>query len=76
MHGDRLHWRGPAPPTDLLDDLRKHKVDVLSLLATEAPLRVVNAQAATAVAAGSDTRNARRLTELERKIALARLGSN
>lgn len=30
--GDRLRWRGPRPPSDLLADLRAHKAELLVLL--------------------------------------------
>jgi hypothetical protein len=30
--GNRLRWRGPQPPPDLLTDLRAHKAEVLALL--------------------------------------------
>lgn len=42
-HGDRLRWRGPQPPNDLLHDLAHHKVEVLALLAAEAALNAANA---------------------------------
>ena len=36
--GDRLRWRGPSPSRGLLDELRRHKADILHLLTLRAAL--------------------------------------
>jgi hypothetical protein len=72
-HGDRLRWRGPQPPTDLLHDLAHHKAEVLALLAAEAAMNMGDAPTGTASASGSDAPNGWGLTETEHTAALARL---
>jgi hypothetical protein len=71
VHGDRLHWRGPRPPTDLLAELSAHKAGVLVLLAAEAELDTVGMPSGTAKAPVSETRNVWGMTEAERRAALA-----
>jgi hypothetical protein len=56
--GDRIHWRGPRPPEDLLAELLAHKPELLALLAESERPAIADAllaaaeRGAAAVAAG------------------------